>query len=330
MDATLDATEHGQPLPDDDSAEPQDAGLPARHPSRYADLRNPALGSYLFELLETTPLYRHRWEREIVRRRSRGVSHAAVARVLADHLVTSGERSVWDEGIGRSLKDRVSRAADGRLSAETLRWFTEAFSMSGEHSRALWGLFNPRRKIPNAPLVPGALRCGRIRAGHAVLELGPNGAVLRERVLSVVQVDGERTDRYVRRFPIAAAAVEVLRGGRLDKLGRGPSGLSEAEIVFSPELAPGATAALEYVAHFADSPYPIAEYRWTSIWPVANLELRIQLPRASAPRPIRWAEWDARSGELLREEPLRLDLEHGASRFLEQLGASAVGFRWER
>src|SRR5689334_19644761 len=90
----------------------------------------------LHELLTTVPAYRGRWQSEVRRRRSSDISRAAVAEILARHLWSTGERD--DPELPRDLKDRVRRALTGRgLTAETLRWFVDAFAMSEQHARAL-------------------------------------------------------------------------------------------------------------------------------------------------------------------------------------------------
>lgn len=89
-----------------------------------------AASSYLYELLVRPGKYRKLWELRVDRPGSRPVNEAAVARVLAEYLWEVGERSDTDTELLRRLRDRVSRALAGSvLSAETLRWFVEAFDI---------------------------------------------------------------------------------------------------------------------------------------------------------------------------------------------------------
>ncbi|WP_305790183.1 hypothetical protein [Symbioplanes lichenis] len=104
-----------------------------------------AAGAYLLQLLRDDVRYRARWRCGTDRHGHGDVNQAAVAGVIQEYLWDAGERSETDTALRRRLKDRVSRALTGAsLSAETLRWFVKAFTMTDHDAAALWALLEGR------------------------------------------------------------------------------------------------------------------------------------------------------------------------------------------
>ena len=86
--------------------------------------------------------------------RSGEINLAAVARVVAEQLWDTGERSDQDVELPRGLKDRVARALEGTvLTIETLQWFIDAFHIRADHARRLHSTYVGDQM----PLVVGTL-----------------------------------------------------------------------------------------------------------------------------------------------------------------------------
>src|SRR5262245_44080534 len=98
-------------------------------------------GRLLRELLTGVAEYRRMWESRVRRASAQQPSFAAVARVIAEYLWNAGIVAEEDQELDRALKDRVSRAlGGGRISAQTMEWFIEAFGMR-RHEAGLWAAF---------------------------------------------------------------------------------------------------------------------------------------------------------------------------------------------
>lgn len=85
--------------------------------------------------------YRHVWLSQAGRLREAEVNRLAVARVVAQHLWETGDRSDRDLQLPTRLRDRVGRALTGEvLTPSTLDWFINAFRMDDMDAARLWTL----------------------------------------------------------------------------------------------------------------------------------------------------------------------------------------------
>lgn len=99
----------------------------------------PRTAAVLTEILVTDPRCRRRWLRHTQRLGGRQPNQAGVAWVLALTLWDRGEIPESRRSLPRSLKDRVSRALNGRLvSASTLALFVDAFELTPEQEEELY------------------------------------------------------------------------------------------------------------------------------------------------------------------------------------------------
>lgn len=103
----------------------------------------PRTASLLTEILVSDLRCRRRWLRHTQRLGGRQPNQAGVAWVLALTLWDRGEIPESRRTLPRSLKDRVSRAFNGRLvSASTLALFVDAFQMTPEQEEQLYAAWS--------------------------------------------------------------------------------------------------------------------------------------------------------------------------------------------
>lgn len=103
----------------------------------------PRTAAALTEILSTDLRCRRRWLRHTQRLGGRQPNQAGVAWVLALALWDRGEIPESRRSLPRSLKDRVSRALNGRLvSASTLALFVDAFEMTAEQEERLYAAWS--------------------------------------------------------------------------------------------------------------------------------------------------------------------------------------------
>lgn len=284
---------------------------------------SPDVGRKLRELL-AQPVYRAQWESYVRQRPSASVNQAAVARLLADFLVDTGERDYRSPDLARHLKDRVGRALTGqRASPETLRWLIEAFSMSEGDRQQLWAAFRA-----GATTSTGAATHHNV-AIHELHTVGVDGVPLSHRTVQVLRAGRHRITHYTYKFDTDAASVEIIRGGVAGPVYPCGNGLSAVDIALHRPLEPGDTASLEYLTTFAYRDPPSPEFRRGAVRPIDSLELRVQFHRSCRPRRIWWARWRHLDGSPVHQEPVALDPEHAVHRYLSNVEATIVGFTWE-
>ena len=99
----------------------------------------PRTATVLTEILLTDLRAGRRWLRHTQRLGGRQPNQAGVAWVLALALWDRGEIPESRRTLPRSLKDRVSRALNGRLvSASTLALFVDAFELTEDQEHRLY------------------------------------------------------------------------------------------------------------------------------------------------------------------------------------------------
>lgn len=292
-----------------------------------------AAGAYLGELLGRRD-YRRRWERHLGRPGDGTVNQAAVARVLADYLVDSGE---WadDEGNYRQLKDRVARALSGRaLGPETLRWFVEAFGMEQGEVERLYSLLAGAGETGGSPgwdpyMFEGGQPELETISLQEIHELGPDGVPVSHRTNQVVRALRDGADSYLYRFDSCSLRVEMSRGGRAGPVRTLGAGLFGVDISFVAPLEAGQTCSLEYVTTFAYEQAPPPVFRRGVSRQVESLEILVRFHPDRLPARVEWCRWDSLDHPPSAAELVRPGAEHFVQRYLPKARSTIVGFRWE-
>jgi hypothetical protein len=247
-------------------------------------------------LLLAEPRYRRRWQRYSSVRRSE-LPRAAVAAVLAEHLVDAGE--VGEEHRPRSLENRVGRALNGqRLSDRTLELFIAAFAMADEHADELRALHRGRppgdRLVVAAalngerPLPRRTARTLQVAEHH---ELGADRSPRRHVTRQLLEAV-EETDRYHYAFDTAHAAVAVRAGGTpVDAWRVTGTPLCVVEVLLDEPLLPGQTCHLEFETTFGYPRPPAPEFRRGVTEGVRHLALTVRFHPAALPRAVFRARW---------------------------------------
>ncbi|WP_131104727.1 hypothetical protein [Ornithinimicrobium sufpigmenti] len=117
----------------------------------------PRTATVLTEILLGDLRCRRRWLRHTQRLGGRQPNQAGVAWVLALTLWERGEIPESRRTLPRSLKDRVSRALNGRLvSASTLALFVDAFDLTEEQEQELYAAWSADyADVPAGPEISG-------------------------------------------------------------------------------------------------------------------------------------------------------------------------------
>ncbi|OMQ15208.1 hypothetical protein A7K94_0211145 [Modestobacter sp. VKM Ac-2676] len=279
------------------------------------------------------PRYRRRWQRFSNVRRGE-VPRAAVAAVLADHLVDTGEAAA--DLRPRSLENRVGRALNGdRLSDRTLELFIAAFEMSDEHAEELRTLrrgrpAGDRLVVAGAPTVPRPVPRRTVRtlqvAEHH--EIGADRSPCRHVTRQLLEAL-EETSRYHYAFDTVHAAVAVRTGGvPVDAWRVTGTPLCVVEILLAEPLLPGQATHLEYETLFAYPEPPAPEFRRGVTAGVRHLALTVRFHPASLPREVWRCRWpDVAAAEPSSAVPVPLV---GGQTALEVVpdGDCVFGYRW--
>lgn len=291
----------------------------------------------LGEMLTRPGPYRNRWA-QVARRASGGLSQAAVARVLSLHLWESGEHDESDVELPRRLKDRVSRALGGRLSASMLRTFVEAFEMSDRDAEELWNAYfglaspgllvvRPRAHLVELPEPPRNYQTVHLQELHTV---GHDRRPVSHRTNQGLRATGPlSTYRYW--FDTSAAVVTVTRGGSADVVrSTEHPGVYAVDIQLEQPLSRrGQTASLEFETYFSyrEAPEPI--FRRVCLRRTENVELGLRFHPAALPQEVRWCVWSSQHPwPLEHSEVVTLGPSHSVHRFVSVVENSGVGFTW--
>jgi hypothetical protein len=298
-----------------------------------------AAGLHLRQLLLRAGPYRDSWEQHAHNARPEEIRQEAVGRVIAEHLYETGEHDETDTGLARTLKDRVSRAFSGRgLSLQTLRWFESAFRLSARDAQRVHELY---RGDLRPTVIVGTLpppTAGVPTARHETTLLfehhfvGRDGMPARHHTQQTVRalVDGMTSYQY--RIDTPEADVRVVRGGHVGQVYQLSQQIWAADILFHHPLPYGEEAYVDFWTIFHYSKRPSPEFRRGAHRRVEHLDLRLEFHAGRLPRHVWWAEWaDYRApGEAIVErEPVSLDEELSAHRYLEAIEHAVVGYYWE-
>ncbi|MFH9427147.1 hypothetical protein ACH4JZ_02550 [Streptomyces sp. NPDC017615] len=289
----------------------------------------------LREILAAHPEYRRRWQAE-AKRTQEDLHQAAVAKVITHYLWDCGELS--EDVPSRSLKDRVSRALNGSvMSAETLRWFIEAFEMDENHREDLWGTTcfvenDPGRGIAytlrsRRPMVkPQRHRTISLFERYSV---GPTRSLTGRRTYHTIRAMEDGVDAYFFNHEPWASGVEVLQGGALGERCTYGNGLTGIDIVLSESLRRMQTTTLEYRVEFPSDRHNATEVRRPVLARAENVDMAVEFVSDELPRRLWWCIWDDHlEGSAVWEQSLALKgrAARMSTPFVEE---TVVGFRWE-
>jgi hypothetical protein len=290
-----------------------------------------AAGPYLRDLLLAAP-YRTKWARHAARLTS-GANLSAIAQVLADHLWRTGERT--EDRPARELKDRVSRALNGRvMTPTTLRWFIQAFDIREPECAELWRLLaEPERGalVIHGTAVSPVARPAKHRtiALHEFHDIGADRRPREHRTIHVIESRVPRFDRYAHHCDAGTASVTMLHGGTATELVPEVNGFHSVDIVLARSLGVGETASFEHVTTFHRVGEPTPEFRRGAFSPIENLDIRVRFDADARPDRIWWCIWASFGDDRVVEEVAELDAELVAHRFCRSVEGAVVGFRWE-
>lgn len=285
----------------------------------------------LREILATHPAYRRQWQ-EQVERAPKELHQAAIAKVIVHYLWESGEKP--ENVNARIFKDRVARALKGSVvSAETLRWFMEAFGMEENHREDLWGtLFGQTdpdwgvaHTLRNRPLLVKPQRHRTISLFERYF-VGPTRSLSWRSTHHAIRAYEDGVDSYFFNHEPWASRIEVVHGGELGEQYEYGNGLTGVDILLTHPLKKMQNATLEYRAHFSpEESSPATEVRRPAFARVENIDMAIKFDVREAPRRVWWCIWeDHIEGKAVWEK--ECPKHHQYVPFIEE---AVVGFRWE-
>ncbi len=307
-----------------------------------------AAASYLRELLQRPGGYRRLWEQHVIRARSGEITQLAVAEVLARRLWSYPRMPGDVDVLPHQLKDTVSRALSGKLlSRSTLSLFIDAFGISDAEADRLWRLWEgsgtisilsgPRAVTPrteqelHAAIGP---RRHQTLSLHDHVSVGAEGLPVRTRTLQVIEAIADELDRIPFLYDTKALTLEVGQGCTelASDLYQVSDDLFVTYIPLARALDAGETTTLEYWATYqypGDSLDPHErEYRRAVMGRLENFDIRVEFHPDKLPSGVWWATWDGVEGGIIQQEPVTLDTQHSAHRYLRFIEKTVAGFHW--
>jgi hypothetical protein len=310
--------------------------LPANEPASYPQ----HAARLLSELLSNEGRYQRQWMRYAQRVRGEQLNEAAVARVLFEYLSSSGKLRDSPTKNARQMKDLVYRGLRGRfLTQRTLQLFISAFNMSDVHAENLrstyagathnLGVFGDLNPPPTAAAAfqrPN-FQTVSLLDFHTV---GRDGLPLEHRTLQVIRATRDDLRKYPFRFDTTTISVDVLIGGDKSPTYRVDEGLYATDIVFPRALSQGETTTLEYVAHFDYPAPPTPTFRRAATGRIENVAIHVRFSPERLPQAVYWSVWDdiRDDSNTLTQESVVLAPDHTASRYIDAVEKTVVGFEW--
>jgi hypothetical protein len=291
----------------------------------------------LRDFLESRRDYRRQWQEHSERRRSDRVSLAGTSRVIALYLWRSGERADSETTLARDLKDRVRRALTGQgITPQTLTWFIEAFGMDPRDEQSLWAAFagdmDPNAGISYTLSIDRELAFRQRHRTIALFErytIAADRSFVTRRTLQTIMALDDGVNIYPFNHEPSVDRIAVVYGGMLGERYVHGGGLHTNAIVLDRELRAGQTASLEYVACYPSGRYTATEVRRPAHGRSENIDIAVQFDAAAVPRQVAWSVWtDHRDGQPVESEPVALDGQRSARRFVRYIEETAVGFNW--
>jgi len=329
-------------------ASPASAASAASPASAAAAAGRQAAASYLRELLLRPGRYRRIWEQHAIRVRLGEINQLAVAEALARHLWSYPSASGDADVVAHQLKDTVARSLSGSvLSRRALSLFIDAFGFADQEQDRLWRLWEGSaaisvltgdRAMPSDSFAEVAAVLGPRR--HQTLSLhdhvyvGFDGRLASTRTLQVVEAIVDGLDRIPYLYDTNATTLETGQGcgEPTGSLYRISEGVYATGIPLIKSLALGETLTLEYWTSYH---YPgnfldprERQFRRAALRRLENLDLRVEFHPGMLPETVWWAVWDGLDGEIAEQEPVTLDGQHSAHRYLRSLDNAVVGFHW--
>lgn len=307
-----------------------------------------AAAEYLRQLLLKPGRYREAWQRHVARPRDDVINQLAVAELLVDCLRSAPGRPGSAHVMAYQLRDTVAGAlSGGQLSLQTLELFIEAFDLA-EHEagrlKRLWGGATTISVMSGTHAVPVTAEqevdaaVGKRRhhslSLHDHIWVVQDGRIDRARTMQVIEANAQGVDRIPFMCDNNVLTLEVGQGcketdGPIRRIG---ADVFAAEILLARTLDLGETLTLEYWLSYrypGDLTDPAErEYRRAVMRAVDNLDMRIEFHPDKLPAQVWWAHWDGIEGDILSQEPVTLDSQYSAHRFLRSLDRTVVGFHW--
>ncbi|GAA0971913.1 hypothetical protein GCM10009555_024080 [Acrocarpospora macrocephala] len=291
-----------------------------------------AAGLLLRRMLTERAEYRAKWQYQQKRRSSSDMNRTAVAEVITQYLWAEGERH--ESKTARHMKDRVGRALAGQvMSPETLEWFITAFEMPTEDQRMLEEAYlhgmlptdlPPADTLQKRQSLPRPQR-HRTMMAFERRTIDVTGRAASHHSLRTIIACEDGVDRYPCFLSPRMAGIRVIHGGRVVTPYRPPV----IEIALARSLREGETTSLEYRRDFEQIGGVDTEYRRVANGRAQNLGIVVQFHPHRLPSKVWWATWDAhRGGNVVEEQPVSLDADHRAHRFLPYMKNAAAGFHW--
>ena len=308
-----------------------------------------AAAEYLRELLLKPGRYRDSWQCLATRPRDDVINQLAVTEVLANQVRLTPSSPGEAQMMSYQLRDVVSGAlTGGQLSQHVLQRFVEAFEFSEHEAERLWRLWNgsaairvmsgshavPSQAEEDLKLAMGPRRHGTLSL-HDHLWIGADGRIDRSRIIHVVEASASGVDRIPYVCDTNVLTLEVGRGCKdlTSEVRQIAKGVFATEILLSRSLDLGETTTFEY---FVTYRYPgdfenpeERESRRAVMRQLNNLDMRVEFHQDRLPARLFWASWDGVEGEMVEREPLTLDVQHSAHRYLRTLEMTVAGFYWE-
>ena len=308
-----------------------------------------AAAEYLRQLLLKPGRYRDSWQGHVVARpRDDVINQLAVAEVIASQLRSVPGRPGESQMTPYQLRDIVSGAlSGGQLSVQALELFIDAFGFSADEAGRLRRLWAGSSRIG---LMSGTHAVG-VSAEHDVdVAIGPrrhhtvslhdhiwvaaDGRIDRARTMQVIEAIAPGVDRIAFLCDTNVLTLEVGQGCK-ELAGESrqiSADVFATEILLARGLDLGETLTLEYWLSYrypGDPSDPSErEYRRAVMRQVDNLDMRIEFHPDKLPANVWWAHWDGVDGAILEQEPVTLDIQQSAHRYVRSLEKTVVGFYW--
>jgi hypothetical protein len=306
-----------------------------------------AAAEYLRQLLLKPGRYRDAWHGYVARPRDDVINQLAVAELLVDYLRSAPARSGNAPVMAYQLRETIAGALAGRqLSQQTLDLFIDAFDLSEHESgrlRRLWagavtisvmsGTHAVRVTAEQEVDAAVGKRRHQTVSLHDHIWVTDDRRIDRARTMQVIEANAPGVDRIPFLCDNNVLTLEVGQGckelqGPLQQIGD----LFVTEILLARTLELGETLTLEYWLSYrypGDPSDPAErEYRRAVMRSVDNLDMRIEFHPTMLPAQVWWAHWDGIEGDVLGQEPVTLDSQYSAHRFVRSLDRTVVGFHW--
>ena len=307
-----------------------------------------AAAGYLRELLYRPGRYRRLWEQHAVRIRAGEINQLAVAETIARHLWNNPREEGDGDVVAHQLKDTVARSLTGRLlSRGALSLFIDTFGFAKPEEDRLWRLWEgsgtisilagesamPSDRIAEVAAVLGPRKHQTVSL-HDHVYVGFDGRVSSTRTLQVVEAIADRLDHIPYIYDTNAITLETGQGcgeptGSLYQIS---AGFYATDIPLSKVLSRGDTLTLEYLTSYS---YPgnfgdpqERMFRRAALGRLENLDLRVEFHPGMLPAGVWWAVWDGVEGDIIEQEPVTLDSQYSAHRYLRAMEKAVVGYHW--